>query len=489
LLSFFVLKPIPLADFKKQQPNGTLLITSSKVSGYLDEWSKQFAYASSSEISTYTEGLDKIFQMIDPIYQHLGRSPLTPEIILSIIVLHKTPVSAKQLLLPDSKYEPKEQLYDAPSRLIQNVLHENGWCKHELSRMDAMLSSIGLYFLLTLGPRKVQRDHRLCAPNGTVDWKYAACEFRGFDGGLIAKTIRDGKTPLMVFSDLSQDKGNPCKLVTKAPQTKYVALSHIWADGMANEMNNKLPTCLLRKVQHCVTKLYSRGTGHQPIDPEEHVPFWIDSCSIPVESQFRDARKLELTRMVDIYRDADKVLVWDRELLKETNERNMLARAMLICGSVWWTRLWTLQEGVLAKELWFQLKDGAIPGQLLWQMHNIRNICRHPAGSPVITAIVLEQTVQCFAPLWKFREAAPADRMAFVWSMIAPRATSHVRDEPICLSTLVELDETARAAIVNAEGEDRMRLFLKNHRTYPFSSTSTALKRRISDGRQSPSYL
>lgn len=151
--------------------------------------------------------------------------------------------------------------------------------------MNAMLSSIGLYFLSTLSPRKVQRDYRLCAPKGTVDWKYATvhinpectCEFRGFDGDLIAKTIRDGKTPLMVFSDLSQDKGNPCKLVIKAPQTKYVALSHIWADGM---VNNKLPICLLR------------GTGHEPIDTGEQVPFWIDSCSIPVESQFRGARKL-----------------------------------------------------------------------------------------------------------------------------------------------------------------------------------------------------
>lgn len=84
-------------------------------------------------------------------------------------------------------------------------------------------------------------------------------------------------------------------------------------------------------------------------------------------------------------------------------------------------------------------------------MHNIRKIYRYPGGAPLITAIVMEQAVRCLEPLWRFREAAPADRMAFVRSVIAPRGTSHVRDEPICLSTLLELDKAARVAIVDAE--------------------------------------
>ena len=46
-----------------------------------------------------------------------------------------------------------------------------------------------------------------------------------------------------------------------------VAISHVWADGLGNPHENKLPRCQLEKLQNCVNDLY--GRRHRP------VPFWI----------------------------------------------------------------------------------------------------------------------------------------------------------------------------------------------------------------------
>jgi Heterokaryon incompatibility protein (HET) len=136
----------------------------------------------------------------------------------------------------------------------------------------------------------------------------------------------------MNFSESTKHEGgDACKFVIKTQQTKYVALSHIWADGIVNEQSNKLPRRLLNKVQSFVDTLYLERSKHESsLCPQVHIPFWIDSCGVPVEAQYADARELGLIQMTDVYRDADKVLVWDRELLSNPSRLKKMAQITLI---------------------------------------------------------------------------------------------------------------------------------------------------------------
>lgn len=53
----------------------------------------------------------------------------------------------------------------------------------------------------------------------------------------------------------------------------FVAISHVWADGLGNPSANKLPQCQLSRLQGLVDNMVP---AHQ-----RPMPFWIDTLFIP----------------------------------------------------------------------------------------------------------------------------------------------------------------------------------------------------------------
>ncbi len=127
------------------------------------------------------------------------------------------------------------------------------------------------------------------------------------------------------------------------PPMKYVAISHVWADGRGNAKENSLPRCQLRYIQNAVNELYE--SRHHP------VPFWIDTLCVPL---LKPLRKLSIHQMQKIYREADKVLVLDASLECTTIDASPEECLTRIQVSPWMQRLWTLQEGIFAKNLYFR---------------------------------------------------------------------------------------------------------------------------------------
>ena len=141
-----------------------------------------------------------------------------------------------------------------------------------------------------------------------------------------------------------------------------VAISHVWADGLGNPDENKLPTCQLERLQSLVNGLYK--------ERKQPIPFWIDTLMIPVFPEpFSDEQRMEqkqiknaaLRDMEWIYKGASKVLVLDRGLLPVTTSgmhvEEIGARIMV---SAWSRRLWTLQEGCSKERVLFQFQDQAV---------------------------------------------------------------------------------------------------------------------------------
>ena len=87
------------------------------------------------------------------------------------------------------------------------------------------------------------------------------------------------------------------------PRPIYVALSHVWSDGLGNPLENSLPKCQLITIQSLVNSLYPRSA--------EPVPFWIDTLCVPLNGE---GRKDAIQGMRRVYEEGDIILVLDASL-------------------------------------------------------------------------------------------------------------------------------------------------------------------------------
>lgn len=157
--------------------------------------------------------------------------------------------------------------------------------------------------------------------------------------------------PVIYVESDTTNGADGLRLSTKASTgVPYVAISHVWSDGLGNPYQNTLPQCQLLQIQDWVNQLYDKSLWP--------VPFWIDTICVPLD---REHRSFAIQRMSSTYETADKVLVLDGWLLQK-GFNNMTEWNMLkIKASSWSQRIWTLQEAMLPrpKSLYFQSPDGA----------------------------------------------------------------------------------------------------------------------------------
>jgi Heterokaryon incompatibility protein (HET) len=185
--------------------------------------------------------------------------------------------------------------------------------------------------------------------------------------------------PVITFKFLLDDKGimHINLDVSNSENTLgYVAISHVWADGLGNQTKNELPLCQIFRVAHL----------SRQVSGKESVPVWIDTLCVPRD---RDQRVKALDLMNDTYKFSDHVLVLDAglqcfkahrhlstsllEINVETAEQirmGIVVEVLLrIACSSWATRLWTLPEGQVGRLLHFQFSDEAVEiGDIFYQL-------------------------------------------------------------------------------------------------------------------------
>lgn len=145
----------------------------------------------------------------------------------------------------------------------------------------------------------------------------------------------------------------------------YVAISHVWSDGLGNPTRNTLPACQLRRIQTYVDALYDES--------KRPIPFWIDTICVPRE---RAARNKAIRMMGQTYEGADKVLVLDSWLhhvgLDDEDGIDSGLSCLKVKACTWASRLWTGQEGMLARsdQLYYQTANGPVSEIILTDFYN-----------------------------------------------------------------------------------------------------------------------
>jgi hypothetical protein len=331
-------------------------------------------------------------------------------------------------------------------------LKEDGWCPREIQLLISRFNTSFRYFANQLDRPGIRRDHNRCLctalhckaydvdPNDyniihtTPD---CSCEHVTVDSSRLFSILERKVVPAVQC--VRDDNGKlSISLIEANPDTTYVAISHVWSDGYGNPKANSMPYC---QIEH-MNALSSIRFGAP-------VPFWLDTLCCPVEPQ--EATDLAISLMRKTYEEASHVIVLDSWLHQQESadlpETEMMMRIAL---SAWTRRLWTFQEGILAKELWFRFSDNLIDIDLT----NMAIMKNEGVQEGVLKAYLLEEYLRIrgigMAMAWDMRDKLPvlADSLQY-------RSTSVPTDEALCIGALLNLD----MSIILAEvPEERMRV-------------------------------
>jgi len=205
----------------------------------------------------------------------------------------------------------------------------------------------------------------------------------------------------------------------------------------------------------------------------------------------RATRSLAIAQMKETYEKAYQVLILDSELEKHSKS-DLIEAFMRISISGWMRRLWTLQEGVLARRPFIKFGDGLLdlqnayekmnpptqPHDILgelqctygtplndacsfyWKLRSLRaNVVEKPVGKLIgsIQVIVPDDPAQ-----WETSKQCTAIMEAFIASRY--RSTSREEDEFNCLGSLLGWNT---CGLSNIPIEKRMRALLEHQTKLP----------------------
>ena len=261
------------------------------------------------------------------------------------------------------------------------------------------------------------------------------CEQLSIDTKRLNEIVEDGSLPLLRIQEGHTLDELSLELVCSQPTSRYIALSHVWADGLGNPYKNALPRCQLEFLRRKIKDYY------EDADPETFggILLWCDVLCCPVEPG--KAKDMVLKQMKTIYQEATRVLVLDASIrMYDFKTIDPDEACIRIINSGWTRRLWTLQEGALAannSRLAFLFRDGAI--NLSYLRAKISptskmSICRRGLAENVLYQII------SFASVSYEVEGQRHGDLGSVEAGLQHRSVSVPSDEPLLIANLLDLD-------------------------------------------------
>lgn len=195
-----------------------------------------------------------------------------------IPVLHS---NEKSLLLDagngDQRWRQSDLLQDQKEAMISR-----GWCLHHVNYLAMMYPHSAFFSLANLTPLGQIRDHAACKESlqctaFNVDMMNyrtkhvksdCACPMVEVPYGKIISIIKQGGVPLVAIDQSANSVATDTTSLRLTVQkrrsnTEYIAISHVWADGLGNPAQNALPACQILRLKLQLEKLppISDSTG------------------------------------------------------------------------------------------------------------------------------------------------------------------------------------------------------------------------------------
>ncbi|KAL8988373.1 MAG: hypothetical protein Q9177_002543 [Variospora cf. flavescens] len=365
---------------------------------------------------------------------------------------------------------------------ILKLMRARGWCPYDVRRLDIDINELSiLYYYSNLKAPRSSKDHSKCSGERCLAMltnpatyrlshrrEGCSCPLLFADQEEVAQILEQGSIPLISMMPGPDHEALKISVKDLAQGHRFVAISHVWAEGSGNVNDNALQTCLLEDISEQVRKLPWDGSSSD-------YAFWIDTLCVPVRPP--NLQVLALNKMRVPYERADHVLVLDSHLRSLDSSKSSPTElfAQVSCSS-WMRRLWTLQEGRLARKVWFQFADKAMDVQSIFAVFD-----RSRVPSKVENWMRLSLYIQLWMQIWY--RGDPVKNTSRVSAMIGytslalrSRSVSVPSDEALCLFNLMDMDITRVTTVPPAE---RMMVFWRSFERVPrgfvFSKASSKL--------------
>ncbi|KAG0561114.1 hypothetical protein KC19_9G038400 [Ceratodon purpureus] len=371
------------------------------------------------------------------------------------------------------------------SRWITNHMKSLGWCPSSITRVSKQHgpSIAQLHYYCHLPVPQGAKDHSHCTSDSCLTLRIdpsiyhtvhtsvsCDCPELTLDVEKIGEILGSKRLPLIEVSPNGEPAHANIILREDDGNVGFVAISHVWADGLGNVRNNALPACSLQEISRLVNEL-----PRSSLQQSEHcIPFWIDSVCVPVEPIH--LKQLALNYLRHPYVNAEHVLVLDEYLRSADVPKDcdgdydvLEIMARVSCGN-WSTRLWTMQEGRLAKRIWFQFKDKAIELRALYEATLAKSISSTKGEE--YTELLID-TAMKWRATHLFDPAQLGDDN--IYDLRSPsllrdafcfRSVSFPPDEALCLFCMAGLD-MEKITSVPASAPLRMKTFWSEMQSVP----------------------
>ncbi|QIX00213.1 hypothetical protein AMS68_005730 [Peltaster fructicola] len=334
--------------------------------------------------------------------------------------------------------------------LDRSTMLRNGWCPSEITavRYKHSRGIFSLWYLQHMKRPCSPDVHKYCtdqdcckSQSSDKQWprhvkSSCDCSFLGPNEREIVECIQAEDIPVLEIRGEGLDELSLAvhrfSTLDKG-ETAYVAISHVWADGLGNTIDNTLPRCQVQRLNDLLLaiKRHRIYNNDELYDHKKRVMLWCDTLCVPVNVH----KAVAMRKMREVYIQAAFVLVLDNELQKyRYSDIGTVEAGWRIFLSQYMTRLWTYQEAGLASRLIIQFADAPIDilpiVKTAYELH-----CEAPFSDPLYDIIgkwtVLRGWFRAQPQTSWIKEAAQG---------VASRRVSYASDEPICLATVLGLD-------------------------------------------------
>ena len=271
---------IQAADFVYRDSCGSEYITTAKLLDYFKLWKRRDYTRKECEkqeiLRITTPQLRKAYSVVSNLLMQSGAdNEVDSDLLLSLQLIGQALTTARLPLYLGAVQTAQEReslfLKWGNSSLMRAHMIESGWCRSLVAAIHAKTIDVQ-FFASSLKPSKAHKDHttcseRKCLANEISEDGYVVkhtsedcqCPDVSPDVNILVSLIRAGRTPLINLSDrsiLAYAMVEPMQLVAHESDMPYIAISHVWKDGLGNPHHNALPICQITWLSNRVhTKL------------------------------------------------------------------------------------------------------------------------------------------------------------------------------------------------------------------------------------------
>ncbi|KAK5725775.1 hypothetical protein LTR15_003965 [Elasticomyces elasticus] len=432
-----------------------------------------------------------------------------PEVLLSARVMLEQYGSDLGAVL--QKTNPAASLTLPSLTVLWKLMLDEGWCIHHLRQLFATESAIALTQLCSLDRSHSRRAaHTHCLSSETCVGDNVAME--GFTGhhtsagcecdhvpapeNAMLDMLESGHVPLLCVQRIN--RRFRLSYTRMRPQLNFVAISHLWADGLGNTEAHAIPNCQLERILEYATSIerVRRKRSNWPpqfmrrplanciMHESTQVFLWLDVYCVPLtrNGNLAGLKLQAMGQMPFVYNSASSVLILDKEL--EANDPDIGKDLELwLRVSAYYRRYWTPQEAALAglSGLYAVCGERIVRVARSVEVHIPRYSGSDVKGSELIRVIfyaLLERTLDQSDPR-SYRSL----RLVEVWNSLLGKTSTKRGELHAILANLLDISATT---VLSLSPTDRIKAILHNYQRLPldmiFSASSRVSEITNSDG-------